>query len=494
MFLNMHSAALRRGQRQHGRAALHLLALLLCASQLLWPDSSYAQDVGNGEVDAGAATGAPMIHIPYLANSLDPARGAIFWFGKLDPASNHANVRAVYTDGGMALALHIFDQFTTYDENAAASSDLTQWDAVSLYLDTQSDLAAPLQNGTRRFDVQLSHWQARTNYVRAFRWQDGGWQAASAVPQTTAGFRGYPNDTDGDRGWIAEIILPLGSLNLPVPGKETTWRMALVLHDRDSMAGPPLADQVWPARVEISRPATWGRIQFGAPAYTAPSVTGRWLVTLRNGVDGVQAPDAAVGGHSECGTQFAPNYFEGWGEARYPGYAQFNIQNQWDVADWPCFSKYYVTFPLDKLPATASVISATLTTYMFGNAGYNPGDAKPSFIQAARVAEEWDEQTLTWNNAPPVLENYSWTVVAPMADGDPLPKPVTWDVSRAVADALAAGAPLRLVLYSADGDYHSGKYFWTADAGIENRPVLNIMWGSQAPLDRELLYLPAVIH
>lgn len=37
--------------------------------------------------------------------------------------------------------------------------------------------------------------------------------------------------------------------------------------------------------------------------------------------------------------------------------------------------------------------------------------------------------------------------------------PWEWDVSRAMAEAYASGAPLRLVLYEADWSYHRGKYF-----------------------------------
>jgi hypothetical protein len=50
-----------------------------------------------------------------------------------------------------------------------------------------------------------------------------------------------------------------------------------------------------------------------------------------------------------------------------------------------------------------------------------------------------------------------------------------------VARAHAAGLPeLRLVLYSADGAIHSGKYFATSDTGdfsAVSRPSLSIVWG-----------------
>jgi hypothetical protein len=76
-----------------------------------------------------------------------------------------------------------------------------------------------------------------------------------------------------------------------------------------------------------------------------------------------------------------------------------------------------------------------------------------------------------------VLENYSATWVAPHTN-DISDSSHEWDLSRAVADAHAARQPLRLVLYSLDGDYHSGKYFWSADMdAAEGRPPLEITWG-----------------
>ncbi|MDT8304975.1 MAG: hypothetical protein RRC07_03480, partial [Anaerolineae bacterium] len=55
-------------------------------------------------------------------------------------------------------------------------------------------------------------------------------------------------------------------------------------------------------------------------------------------------------------------------------------------------------------------------------------------------------------------------------------------VSRAVAQAHASGQPLRLVLYSADGAYHSGKYFSSSDVPAWNaaaRPTLTVSWGRE---------------
>ena len=112
--------------------------------------------------------------------------------------------------------------------------------------------------------------------------------------------------------------------------------------------------------------------------------------------------DADVGGSSNCGGAAAPDYFPTWGELNYEGKEFLNIQNLGHISEWPCFSKYYVTFPLDVLPPGKVVISATLTLYQFGNAGQgrDPGP-QPSLIQVLTVDRDWDESTLTWNNAAP---------------------------------------------------------------------------------------------
>ena len=229
--------------------------------------------------------------------------------------------------------------------------------------------------------------------------------------------------------------------------------------------------------MDPQQPATWGQLAFGMPAYGPPSALPVETVVVRQGLDGALVPDADVGGGSVCGEGL--DFWSEWGQANYAGETDLNIQNQADVADWPCFSKYYVTFPLDTIPPGKVIISATLTLHKFGHAGA-PGQAKPSWIQVLTVAEDWNEATLTWNNAPLAVENVAVTMV------DPVPMPgwpgarFDWDVGQAVAEAYAAGEPLRLALNSADSAQHSGKYFVSSDTGdwnAEGRPTLTVVVG-----------------
>jgi hypothetical protein len=74
--------------------------------------------------------------------------------------------------------------------------------------------------------------------------------------------------------------------------------------------------------------------------------------------------------------------------------------------------------------------------------------------------------------------------------------PYHWDVSRAVAEAYLNGDPLRLALYSADGERHTGKYFWSSDSDEWNgsvRPTLKVVWGvpcDTPDIECNFVYLP----
>jgi hypothetical protein len=255
--------------------------------------------------------------------------------------------------------------------------------------------------------------------------------------------------------------------------------MALALYDRDDASGRTIPDQIWPETMSPGQPATWGQLAFGMPTYVPPPAVPGGTVTVRHGLAGATVADADVGGSTVCGQSAAPDYFATWGGLNYAGKEYVNIQNLSDVGDWMCFSRTYVTFPLDALPPGKVLMSAKLTLVQFGNAGegHDPGPY-PSLIQVLTVAEEWNEATINWNNAPLAVENVAaaWADVFPELPGEPR----QWHVTGAAADAYASGGPLRLALYESDGAYHSGKYFWTSDVdqwSADLRPTLTLTWG-----------------
>ncbi|MEJ2746773.1 MAG: DNRLRE domain-containing protein, partial [Anaerolineae bacterium] len=251
--------------------------------------------------------------------------------------------------------------------------------------------------------------------------------------------------------------------------------------DRDDAAGTAIPDTIWPETMVTTQPSTWGQIHFGLPVYDAPAATPGGVVTIQHGLNGTAVPDADVGGGTVCGAGTA--FWPEWGSLNHAGSPYVNIQNQWNLGDWPCFSKYYITFPLDALPTDRAILSATLTLYQFGNSNqgglFDPSrPPQPSLIQVLTIVDDWQESTLTWNNAPLPVENVGRSWVDPLPAGPPWPNvPRQWDVSRAVAEAYAAGQPLRLALYSADNAMHSGKYFRSSDADAEARPTLEVLWG-----------------
>ena len=258
----------------------------------------------------------------------------------------------------------------------------------------------------------------------------------------------------------------------------TTWGLSVVVHDRDDLTTPDVKETSWPESVLLTNPSTWGLLRFGQPSYPLTPFIFGGVIKIQNGLNGALVQDAAVGGSFDCGADYGPDYWDGWGSANYAGDSQVNIQNQWDISDWPCFSKYYVTYHLDPIPAGKTIINATLTMYLTGNAGGGVyGEPPDSYIQVFTVGNDWVESAITWNNAPLAIENIAGTWVFPKTT--PQWATYTWNVTRAVAQAYLNGEPLRLALYSADGDYHTGKYFSSSDwSEVQGRPSLTVTWGT----------------
>lgn len=234
-----------------------------------------------------------------------------------------------------------------------------------------------------------------------------------------------------------------------------------------------IAQRTWPGDVDSQVPATWGELAFDPSAYEAPSAITEGITMVREGWNG-STEDAYVGGGGDCsGGRY------GGGDVAHPDDELF-VQNQSDLADFPCFSKSYLKFELAGIPSSKVIISAALTLHQFGSS--DPSQAQPSWIQVFMVSDDWSEDTLTWNNAPMAQENVmgSGIWVSPTVFPGWPGIPWTWDVTQAVAEAHAADDVVNIALYSTDSDYHSGKYFVHSETGDWNqaaRPTLSIAWG-----------------
>jgi hypothetical protein len=425
------------------------------------------------------------VNAPYFEGDVRFPETAIFWFGRITANDNYADVRVGYNDDELYVRLAAFDRWLWYDPTPSAK-DLTAWDAATLYLDLDGNEGETPDASAYRFVGQLNWWEERELFQTAYRGDGSGWVRATIPFTTTSGWRGNaPNNNEADdRGWELTFRVPFAGLGLSRPASRgTVWAMAMTLHDRDDGAGTPIADDTWPEAPDFDRSSTWGQLAFGLPIYAPPATAAGGTVAVRHKLNGTVVLDAAVGGTTGNLCPGDPDYiWNEWGNDNFAGAPNFNIQNQSDVADWPCFSKYYVTFPLDKVPPGQAIVSATLKLHQYGNAGGGTwGEPEPSLIQVVTVAEDWEEKQLTWNNAPLATENVSAAWVDPIASFPGWPGSAReWNVSGAVAQAYAAGEPLRLALYEADGAYHSGKYFVSSDTGDWNekgRPTLSVVWG-----------------
>lgn len=426
------------------------------------------------------------INAPRFQGEIPVDQTAIAWLGEVDATSNYADIRVGYSDTSLKVIVHVLDRQLWYDETPVAG-DLENWDAVTLYLNLGGNSGEVPPSTSHRFVAQLLHWQEPQKYQTAYTGNGSTWVSASTPFTTSTFWRGEGlNDGAEARGWSATFDIPFASIGLSAPpAANTTWGMAVAVHDRDDSKSTAIPPQTWPASMDAQRPSTWSQLAFGLPSYQRPTMPVEGVTQVRQGLNGATVKDGHVGGSTTCGQPYNPDFFNGWGSANYAAADQINIQNQYDVADWPCFSKYYATFPLESVPGNKAIISATLTLYQFGNGGqgWDPGP-QPSLLQVLTVADAWDESTLTWNNAPEAMQNIAAAWAYPLSSVPDAPGvPVKWDVSQAVANAYWQGEPLRLALYSADDDYHSGKYFWSSNAADWNaagRPTLEITWGDVA--------------
>jgi hypothetical protein len=436
-----------------------------------------------------------IVNIPYFTVSSDEvgkshlSEMAIFWFGQVTPDDNYTDVRIAYTNTDLVIHTATFDRSLWYNPNSNGS-DLESWDTVAITFQTDSGNYSTPSGNAYRFVVEEGNNKLNKDmsmYKKQYQGNNGGWVPKPSTFVADTFYRGElgfnvvpPNSDARNRGWGAQITIPFSALGLSAaPPADTLWRIHIETYDRDNSTGPR-APQVWPESSNINVPSTWANLHFGFPNLLPPPSKNPVIVELKNKVN-VTAPDAQVGGGFLCGT--TSNFFDVWGNLNYDHTATINIQNQADTGDWPCFSKYYITFPYTPPPVAGKIIrSAKLVMSIYG--GSDPSQATASWIQALTISSDWDEATINWNNAPLAKENISKTLVNPtnidLSNGKNwqiIPR-IEWDVTRAVNEAYTSGQPVRLALYSADSDYHSGKYFVSSDTDISwnsrNLPALVI--------------------
>jgi hypothetical protein len=472
------------------------LAAALCAAVLVHAGSS---------VTAGPTPPRP-IYLPFISGSNAPAvqvnyprrvnapfmgndtvlshfdEMAVFWYGSVTPDKNYTDVRIGYNDTGITVHLGIIDRLLWTDESPSAT-DLLNYDSASVFLNTAGPTGSTLGVKAFRFDSALSgHGEDRNQFEASYRGSGSGWTAATLPFSTITNWYGTSLDDSGnDKGWMITFEIPYVSLGMQSrPADGQIWGLGVETYNRNDQAGSTISITHWPEDLKTTIPSSWGALHYGLPVFPKSSAVQAGSTIIRQDLNGANVPDATVGGGTICGGSL--DYWEQWGNTNYASETDVNIQNQANVDDYPCFSKYYITFPLNQIPVGKVILNASLSLIFFGNS--SPPEASPSLIQVMTVNEDWQESTLTWNNAPLAAENLGQTWVNPVLEYPGWPGiNYTWDLSLAANRAYTNGEPLRLVLYSADWSMHSGKYFRSSEAypsiEFDPRPTLMVNWGSR---------------
>ena len=461
-------------------AIIIFLCAILTFTALFW--SSLGLGHSSKPTAKAASSLVRRINIPYFQNSAVPFnQTSIFWFGSVSSSDNYVDVRMGYNNNELYVDLHIVDRYLWYDPNAKAPN-LTKGDTATVYLSTtQNGSNAPDQNAYK-FVAQVDWFQPRTHYQQAYRGNGSTWVASPVAFSAVSGWRGTGFNGKEDSGWTMTYHIPFSSLGRAgSPAQGTPWKLGVKVHNQDNASDTPLSLKWWPETENDMVPSSWGALVFGLSTYQAPQTTNNTTYMVRNGLNNQVVTDGMVGGSLGCYNK-GLNRWTGLGGQSYSGATRINIQNEWDISDWNCFSKFYISFPLTALPAGKGIVSARVTLHEYGGSG-TKGKAVPSLIQVASVNEGWNPATLAWNNAPLVKENISRTVVNTVSNPTPYGQPYSWDVSKALADAYAARQPLRLVFYSSDSAYNTGKYFFTsaiASWNANSRPTLQATLGNVA--------------
>ena len=265
---------------------------------------------------------------------------------------------------------------------------------------------------------------------------------------------------DGCRGWSASRAIPWADLG-----------------------GLPDDGDVWPLTLQGGGNAWDGTLHWGLPDYAGTAAAGAQVSSVQ------VAADASLGGGTDCGDDDYPDYFPTWGSRNYGKFggslvslgaiAYTNVQNQWDTADWPCYARYAAKWPMLALPEGAQVVSATLSLYKFGHSGYAGEPTGTNIMQVWEASPDWTEAGISWDNSPDVWENVSRLPVGECAAANC--QPGEWhafDVTEIVKRAVDRGdSEAAALLYTAAGQYHSGRYFYTREGSV--KPVVRVAYTLQ---------------
>lgn len=458
-----------------------LLSLLLSITAPFWKSELlFHSNIPFAKNAVAASPATRQIDIPYFNTAVPFNQTAIFWFGRADSTDVYTDVRLGYNSSELYIDLRIVDRYLWYDTNKLAPN-LDNGDNATIYLNAEKN--GILDNTSYKFQAGVNGHMQQNNYQKAYIRNGTVWTATNSNFVTNYGWRGHGfNGVGEDSGWSMTYHIPFSSLGMTnSPPQGTLWKLAVRVHNKDNAANTGIPDKWWPETTVEASPSSWGNLRFGLLNYQPPVTSNNATYMIRNKLNNQVVTDAMVGGALGCGD----NGLNRWnivGNLSYPGAVHANIQNEADLSDWNCFSKWYMTFPLSSLPHGKGIANATVTLYEYGNSGVL-GPTNSSHIQVAVINQDWNPATISWNNAPLSVENIT-SILVPTKSQPVIPWPglaITWNVSIAVADAYTSGQPLRLVFYSTDDQHNDGKYFhssYVGDWGANGRPTLQVTLGN----------------
>jgi len=479
--------------------SLLVIALIVLNFTHFWqPSAVKAQNfqAGLNEINPIRRVNVPNVT---SGNDIDWSQAAIFWMGinesyQTIPGRNYTDVRIAYNQSGLHLFLTVVDYYLWYDK-AQNPGDLTQNDAIAIYLDTTHDRNGAPQTDDYYFLVGARHFETATKYQREARGNGTGWNTAWSTSWTqSAGMQWSdhgPNDNSGniDYGWVTDVHLPWSAFGLSGPPTQgTVWGLGVYVYDRDIPGGGGMStSQSWPETFATNSPVSWGDLHFGDDAYAPPAVSPEGTRTVRaaSTTDNT-VEDAWMGGGGGCSAGH-----NGGGEVNHGDHAELYLGSETAPTHLPCFNKSFLRFKLGSVPAGKAILSAKLTLYHWGNAGdpSAPNDedhGHASYAWLYTVNDPWEEMTIHWNNAPMAGENLDVQrieVLTAFPGWDNLVV-YEWDVTKAVAEAYQAGQPVSLAVYDSASERNTSKYLVSSETGdwnAKNRPKLTIVYGADVP-------------
>ena len=167
---------------ENKKSKLYAIGLTLTLILILAPFGPKAQTTVALSSALPQATPDPprRVNAPYFSTGVTWAETAIFWFGENKqrvPSRNYTDVRVAYTADALRIRTTVVDYYIWYKDLPDSTDDLTEYDAIAIYLDTSFDRAATPQTDDYTMLVGAHHWPSdnATLYHRQARGDGSGW-------------------------------------------------------------------------------------------------------------------------------------------------------------------------------------------------------------------------------------------------------------------------------------------------------------------------------